>query len=332
MNRLTRCALTAVLIFGAAPAARGQGPDPFAGNNTVYPPAKEWEQKAFRTSNYDYPVRPIVSSWLRVRPAILPLTKATAPAYVAAAKKFIEHDMNGLINDPLHWSPRQVGWYDMPWGGQGSMMSNGKVDPSTGREALLGSYTGQILESESYPVNQRPSVKSFQNHAVVYYNDVAAHHLGKIWKNPFKPDLTDTQFPDGSIAMKVEGVTLEEGQWPSTNGPPILKGSSVSYLYRPSVASMDTQPDPTKRVPVVTPIRFLQMAVRIKDRLASPKTGWVFIAFAYDSRSTGATVWAPTACCRKRGSIPTRPTSSSSASAGVAASPDRWTSDFATTS
>jgi len=291
MKMLFRCILCGVLCCGALQSAHAQGPDPFAANNTVYPPAKDWENKQFRTSNYDYPVRPIVSSWLRIRPDILPLTKATAPAYVAAVKKFIEKEMSGLINDPLHWTPRQAGWYDMPWGGQGSMMSNGKVDPSTGREALLGSYTGQILESASYPVNQRPTVKSFQNHAVVYYNDVAANHLGKIWKNPFKPDLTDTQFPDGSIAMKVEGVTLDEDQWPSRSGPPVLKGSSVSYLYRPSVAAMDTEPDPTKRVPVVTPIRFLQMAVRIKDRLASPRTGWVFIAFAYDSRSTGATVW-----------------------------------------
>jgi len=38
-------------------------------------------------------------------------------------------------------------------------------------------------------------------------------------------------------------------------------------------------------------MRFLQMAVRIKDRVASPQTGWVFMAFAYDARSTGATVW-----------------------------------------
>ncbi|CAN5526786.1 hypothetical protein BH09GEM1_BH09GEM1_00190 [soil metagenome] len=290
MNILIRCAWCCVLIGGATRAAQAQGPDPFAANNTVYPVAAEWSQKAFRTSNYDYPVRPIVSKFRTFRPNV-PLTRATAPAYVAAVKKFIEHDMSGLINDPLHWSPKQVGWYDMPWGGQGSMMTNGQVDPSTGREALLGSYTGQILQSTSYPANQRPSVKSFQNHAVVYYNDVAAHHLGNIWKNPYKPDLTDTQFPDGSIAMKVEGVTLAEDQWPSQSGPPVLKGSSVSYLYRPSVASMDTQPDPTKRVPVVTPIRFLQMAVRIKDRIASPRTGWVFIAFAYDSRATGATVW-----------------------------------------
>ena len=114
MKTLTRCILCGVLSCGALRAAQAQGPDPFASNNTVYPAAKDWEQKQFRTSNYDYPVRPIVSNWARMRPAIPALTKATAPAYVAAVKKFIEHDMNGLINDPLHWSPRQAGWYDMP--------------------------------------------------------------------------------------------------------------------------------------------------------------------------------------------------------------------------
>jgi hypothetical protein len=31
--------------------------------------------------------------------------------------------------------------------------------------------------------------------------------------------------------------------------------------------------------------------VRVKDSRASPKTGWVFIAFFYDTRSSGATVW-----------------------------------------
>lgn len=100
MNTSIRCILCGVLSCATAQVALAQGPDPFAGNNTVYPPAAEWQQKAFRTSNYDYPVRPIVASWMRARPAILPLTKATAPAYVAAVKRFIEQDMKGLINDP----------------------------------------------------------------------------------------------------------------------------------------------------------------------------------------------------------------------------------------
>lgn len=290
MTKFVHYALGGILTCGVLLSAHAQGPDPFAANNTVYPDAKDWRDKAFRVSNYDYPARPVVSRWPRVRPKGA-LTKANAPAYVAAVKSFIEPAIIGLVDDPLRWSPQQAGWYDMPWGGQGSTMSNGKIDPSSGREALLGSYTGQILQNISYPVKQRPTESRFQNHAVVYYNDVAAYQLGKIWKDPFKPDLAATQFPEGSIAVKVEGVTLTEDQWPSASGPPVLKGSPVSYLYRPSVASMINEPDPTKRVPVITPIRFLQMAVRIKDREASPKTGWVFIAFVYDSRSQGAKVW-----------------------------------------
>ena len=161
-------------------------------------------------------------------------------------------------------------------------MSNGKIDPECGREPLLGSYTGQILQPYSYPSN--PPKLPFQNHAVVYYNDVAAAKLGQIWRDPFKPDISDPQFPEGSMVVKVEAVTLTDKQWP------VLENSSVSYIYRPSVASL-ANPDPTQRPPVITPMRFLQMAVRVKDKVASPDTGWVFIAFAYDARSTGATVW-----------------------------------------
>lgn len=281
------CVWGGVLFIAAQLKAWAQVPDPFASNNTLYP--SDWSQP-FRTSHYDYPLHPVAPKWPSARPAGA-LSKDTAPAYVAAVKKMLEKDLKGLLNDPLHWSPQQAGWYDMPWGGQGATMSNGKIDPSTGREALLGSYTGQILQSISYPVNQRPSVPSFQNHSVVYYNDVAAHQLGKIWKNPLRPVLDAAQFPEGSIVVKVEGVSLLEDQWPSKNGPPVLQGSSLSYIYRPSVASMQKEPDPTQRVPVITPLRFLQMAVRIKDSRASPKTGWVFIAFAYDSRSKAATVW-----------------------------------------
>ena len=107
---------------------------------------------------------------------------------------------------------------------------------------------------------------------VVYYNDVAAYQLGKIWKDPFQPDLKAAQFPEGSMVVKVEAATLNEVQWP------VLKNSSVSHIYRPPVESLSDK-DPMKRVPVVTPMRFLQMAVRVKDSRASPKTGWVFIAF-----------------------------------------------------
>ena len=113
MNKFIRFALCGILSQGAARAAQAQGPDPFAGNNTVYPAAKDWPRDSgkgsFRTSNYNYPVRPIVSKWLPIRPAVA-LTKATAPAYVAAVKKFIERQMSGLVNDPLQWTPQHRPW------------------------------------------------------------------------------------------------------------------------------------------------------------------------------------------------------------------------------
>ncbi|MFT3770183.1 MAG: hypothetical protein QM820_32540 [Minicystis sp.] len=256
-------------------------PDPYASNNQVYPTAKEWSG-GFRASNFDYPTKPLIAQWRPGGPTGR-LTPANAAAYVAAVKKFLAPEMAGLVNDPQNWSPEKAGWYDMPWGAQGKTLPNGQINPDSGREALLGSYTGQILQPDSYPSN--PPAIPFQNHAVVYYNDVAGHQLGKIWKDPFKPDLSAAQFPEGSIVVKAEAVTLDESQWP------VLKGSSVSYIYRPDMASPKAETDPAKRRPVVTPMRFLQMAVRIKDKVASPVTGWVFIAFAYDARSGGATVW-----------------------------------------
>ena len=267
-------------LFFSGPLMAGQ-PDPFAGNNSLYPDPKDWNH-SFRTSNYDYPSAPVVAKWPAGGPTGR-LTKKTARAYVAAVKSFIEKDLSGLVNEPMKWSPQRAGWYDMPWGGQGSLMANELVNPESGREALLGSYTGQILQPDSYRSN--PPKLPFQNHAVVYYNDVAGYQLGKIWKNPFQPDLSAAQFPEGSMVVKVEAVTLTEEQWS------VLKDSSVSYIYRPTVTSLQTEPDPTKRPAVITPMRFLQMAVRVKDKVASPDTGWVFIAFAYDSRYRGATVW-----------------------------------------
>lgn len=270
--------LSLLLTCGAAMAAQ---PDPFAANNTVYPPDGDWKH-GMRPSNYDYPQVKPDARWLKLKPRG-PLTVKTAPAYVAAVKAFITRDMSGLVNDPLNWTPQKAGWYDMPWGGQGSPRPDGTIAPESGREPLLGSYTGQILKPDSYPSN--PPGKAFQNHAVVYYNDVAAHQLGKIWADPFHPKLKEAKFPEGSMVVKVEGATLTEDDWP------VLKGSSISKIYRPTlVTQKDGSVTPTGPV-AVTSMHFLQMAVRVKDSEASPQTGWVFIAFFYDTRANGATPW-----------------------------------------
>ncbi|MGI9395588.1 MAG: hypothetical protein ACR2OY_13140, partial [Boseongicola sp.] len=43
--------------------------------------------------------------------------------------------------------------------------------------------------------------------------------------------------------------------------------------------------------PVVVDAHPLQMSIKVKDSVASPVTGWVFMAFVYDATSTGQTVW-----------------------------------------
>lgn len=223
---LTACHCTAVAMAEA---------DPLAANNTLYPPARDWSL-GFRPSNYDYPSRPVKPTWPAGGPdgiAENGLTPANAAGYVSAVKAFLEEDIRGLIDSPLNWTPDQVGWFDMPWGGQGARLADGTIDPESGREALLGSYTGQM----------------------------------------------------GSVVVKVEAATLTPGEWAP------LTGSSVSYAYRPTTASLLGDGARTARV---IPLRFSQMAVKIKDGVASPQTGWVFIAFAYDRHASGASVWEKT--------------------------------------
>lgn len=283
MERAPRVRIAQWLLSGLAlvTVAIAAQPDPFASNNTLYPDPKDWKH-GFRPSNYDYPTTSD-ARWLDAALPRTPLTQRTAPAYVAAVKRFIGPALSGLVNDPLNWTPQKAGWYDMPWGGQGNPGPDGSIDPTSGREALLGSYTGQMLQPGAYPSD--PPKVPFQNHAVVYYNDVAASQLGKVWHDPFHPKIAEAQFPEGSMVVKVEAATLTEEQWP------VLANSSVSYIFRPAVADLLKGKNPATLTPVVTPMRFLQMAVRVKDSKVAPQTGWVFIAFAYDTRSNGITVW-----------------------------------------
>ncbi len=40
----------------------------------------------------------------------------------------------------------------MPWMSQGDTLPDGHTDPDSGREAILGSHTGQILEPSTFPL------------------------------------------------------------------------------------------------------------------------------------------------------------------------------------
>jgi hypothetical protein len=269
----------AIAVLSVGPAL-AQSPDPLASNNSVYPTADEWVG-GFRVSNYDYPTEPVPPSWTPGG-GLGRISRDNALEYMLRVKQFLAEDISGLVNDPLHWSPVEVGWFDMIWTAQGAALSDGRIDPNSGREALMGSYTGQILQPETFR-DPRPAVP-FQNHAVIYYNDVAAAMLGRLWKDPYKPEVREGQFPEGSIVVKVESATLTPDEWPP------LEGSTEAWVYRPTVEEIG-DPSVTYKKPEVVPVYYSQMAVKIKDSIASPETGWVFMAFAYDKDAAGATVW-----------------------------------------
>jgi hypothetical protein len=200
------------------------------------------------------------------------------------------HGIDALINTPHQWDPRIEGWYDMPWGGEGSKRADGSVNPENGREPLQGAYAGQIIKASTFYDDPPPNISSFQNHSVVYYNDVAGAMLGQVWANPLQPDLSaiENGFPEGSLIVKVEGAAVK--------GWDILQGSAQSFVYRPTAANVEesmAKDDPSLLKPEKVSMYFAQMAVKIKDKVASPTTGWVFMGFTYDVRllSSKPTVW-----------------------------------------
>lgn len=280
MTRWTRTQagwLANVLAWGLV-AAGGQavadgGPkpvDPLASNNGFYPAPKDWS-RPFRTVNLAYPDKPVASAWLRQAPRER-LTPATAPAYMAALKNHVAGSLRGMFEAPHGWQPADHGWYDMPW------MATA-TDPSGGREPLLASFTGQVLLQSTFADSGLTT--DIQNHTVIYYDATAATLLKKLWANPFKPDRSVVSFPEGSLIVKAGAVTATPAQWP------VLEGAAVWSVYRPPVPSK-ADANPSARV---IPLRALQFDIIVKDSVASPQTGWVFMTYIHDRRAPGQSPW-----------------------------------------
>lgn len=263
------------LIFAAALPL--QAADPLASNNGLLP--QDWKGP-FKLANLDYPNTPLHDE-ASIFQATEPLTLANAGAYADRLKAYLEPDLRGLIEDGLRWDAAKVQWYDMVWSGQGSSGPDG-LDPTTGREALMNSYAGQIVPPETFALEYRPAT-FVQNHAVIAYNEVAAGHLGRVWDNVYEPALHLVNFPAGSISVKVEAVTNSPQNWS------LVQESALWAVYRPRTQDQARGVPPL--VPRVIPARPFQMAVKVKDPVAAPGTGWVWLAFVYDYTAPGKLPW-----------------------------------------
>ncbi len=276
------CGLTAMLwaIAGAASAQ-----DPLASNNGLYPGASEWDGR-FLAANLDYPMpasNDIVlasNSWSPARNRE-PLNVDSAADYADRLRVHLSRTLRTLIDKPEEWDPVRAGWYDLVWSGEGSQTANG-IDPTSGREALMNTYSGQIVPPETFSEPYRPTAP-VQNHAVIYYNHVAAGMLGRLWSNIYTPNLSQAEFPTGSIVVKVEAVTNTESNWNA------VANSGLWHVFRPTTEDQArNEPD---LVPQVIPVRPFQIAVRVKDPVAAPETGWVFAIYVHDANAEGDTPW-----------------------------------------
>lgn len=245
--------------------------DPLASNNGLLPGPTEYTGP-LKTANFNYPevADPSVPVWTQGEL----LTVEGAPAYAARLKDFLNKPLRQLVDDAPNWDPVAAHFYDLVWLGEGEAGPDGKTDPTSGREAVMNTYSGQVLPPQTFDEGHRPAVP-VQNHAVIYYNEQAAVGLGRVWSDLYSPNIRNFAFPEGSIVIKVEAATPTPEQWP------VLTGASTWNVYRPPV-----NPDSTDGGAEVLTTHPIQISVRIKDSKASPVTGWVFASYVYD-RSVG---------------------------------------------
>lgn len=277
MCQLSASRLAALALWGTMlGCGMASAQDPLASNNGLYPDNK-WRGR-FLLANLDYPDPAQQDRPLGI--AAGPLSGALAEGYAEKLKTQLGQTLRPLIDSPDSWDPVRAGWYDMVWSGEGTV-AGGVTDPTSGREALMNTYSGQIMPAFTFPPGHAPT-KAVQNHAVIYYNLPAAAMLGRVWADLYAPNLRAVDFPEGSVVVKVEAVTNTPEDWP------VLDNSSTWHVFRPTT---DDQMKGGTLTPHVLPVRPLQMAVRVKDSVASPLTGWVFAVFVYDRDAPGQTPW-----------------------------------------
>ncbi len=256
--------------------------DPMTSNNGLYPKQRAYDGR-YITANLNYPTAPKTRPFPPGGPLGQPLTTQNAGEYMRAFKDHIGPSFSTIINDPGSWDPVKAGWYDLVWSGAGEE-KDGVTDPTSGREALMNTYTGQIIHASTFSELNRPKTEWVQNHAVMYYNDHAAVMLGELWEDLYDADISRLNFPEGSIVIKGEATTPKISEWPQ-----VLDGAATWKVFRPPTQDAGNKVEPLTAV--VVEAHPLQLSIKIKDSVASPDTGWVYMAFVYNAKSPGPTIW-----------------------------------------
>ncbi|HLP88345.1 MAG TPA: hypothetical protein VK184_07125 [Nostocaceae cyanobacterium] len=232
--------------------------NPFA-NAAVSLPSS-YQGPAFELS-YKYPK--VVGSyqypWIKALKG-KPISQDNAIAYVEAVKDYIGEDMRTLILNYERWDAATAGWYNLPW-------------LCSIRDPIHGTYVGSSFDPSMFPLSGLK--KPMTTHVLVYYNDIAGYTLGKMWGDTAKnPDLSNSQFQEGAIIIKVAVTTALPEDWSP------LEGAAKWELYAP----LDNQ---NWKNATFFDTSVFQFDIIVKDTKTAPKTGWVFATLTYDKEAPG---------------------------------------------
>ncbi|MGY6274917.1 hypothetical protein [Methylomonas sp. MgM2] len=279
----TAIAFSLSFYSGNASAVETGGVDPYAVNDGHIPSKAEYDGPLWRF-NHDYPKSLPKSEkpWTKVLNG-KPLSKENAHAYIEALKQAVSQDMRVMLTRPREWNAKPHNWYSMLWAGDAVEKAGWE-----GREAIYGTYTGQIQAASVYA--ESGLTVDIRNYATIYYNDVAAYALHRVWQKCSKetrqcpPTLSDNaaQFDDGSLVVKSAGVNASGEQWP------VMQGAAKWQIYRPPFDLEGTVPG---KPPVVSDIYVGIFDIIVKDSVAAPETGWVFTTLVYDKDAPGKDAW-----------------------------------------
>jgi hypothetical protein len=160
-------------------------------------------------------------------------------------------------------------WYHMPWQHYGL----------SGREG----FHGLTKEAPVQPKQLAPTQTGANSGAwaVGFFNDVAGHTIGEVWKNHDKPDVTAMKggFKNGAVLFKILFLSM----------PKVEAEAQIPFLrngiWWDAYATYDFKSNQRTKIQVA----LIQMDIMVRDERAP--NGWVFGNFQYNGAQNKANPW-----------------------------------------
>ena len=166
-------------------------------------------------------------------------------------------------------------WYHAPWMHYGD----------SGREFIHG-LTRERTTPKPTSAGQGElgpdQTKCAQNWAVGFFNPTGGYQVGQIWGDPKNPDVTKSQFPEGTVIAKLLFTAADDTEAQYLKNTFQWQGN-IHQFTGPTCPQ-----GPLKRTPQT--VYLLQIDLAVKDKRAS-ETGWVFGTMAYNAAAQGSTPW-----------------------------------------